>query len=67
MATLEELQQQLQELQVEIRNRSTRSTTVTTNSVGGLPEAKHLDGKNYGDWKFWMKNFLIDAGLWIRS
>ena len=19
---------------------------------------------NYGDWKFWMRNFLIDAGLW---
>jgi len=33
-------------------------------ALGGLPEAKHLDGTNYGDWKFWMKNFLIDAGLW---
>ena len=33
-------------------------------TLGGLPEAKHLDGTNYGDWKFWMKNFLIDAGLW---
>ncbi|KAL1448085.1 hypothetical protein WDU94_013979 [Cyamophila willieti] len=33
--------------------------------VGGLQETKHLEGnKNYSDWKFWMKNFLVDAGLW---
>ena len=23
-----------------------------------------MDGSNCGDWKFWMQNFLIDAGLW---
>jgi hypothetical protein len=36
--------------------RSTHSsTTVILNSVGGLPEPKLVEGKNYGDWKFWMK------------
>ena len=65
MASLEELQQQLQQIQEQIHLHSIHSTkTVTTHSVGGLPEVRHLDGKNYGDWKFWMKNFLIDAGLW---
>ena len=65
MAALEELQQQVLRIQEKISTGTGNvATTVTTNSVGGLPEAKHLDGKNYGDWKFWMQNFLIDAGLW---
>ena len=63
--SLEDLQQQLLRLQDEITQRTAvRTASVTTTAVGGLPEAKHLDGSNYGDWKFWMKNFLIDAGLW---
>src|ERR1700733_3648096 len=64
MSTLEELQLQILKIQEDINTKTGHATTVTTNSVGGLPEAKHLDGKNYGDWKFWMQNFLIDAGLW---
>jgi len=52
-------------IQEDISTRTGRATTtVTTNSVVVLLESKHLDGKNYGDWKFWMQNFLIDAGLW---
>uniref|UniRef100_A0A5S6QF98 DUF4219 domain-containing protein n=1 Tax=Trichuris muris TaxID=70415 RepID=A0A5S6QF98_TRIMR len=35
-----------------------------TSDVGGLPESKHLDGSNYSDWKFAMKNYLVDSGLW---
>ena len=63
--SLEDLQQQVLRLQDEITQRTAvRTAAVTTTAVGGLPEAKHLDGSNYGDWKFWMKNFLIDAGLW---
>ncbi|KFD46523.1 hypothetical protein M513_12608 [Trichuris suis] len=33
-------------------------------NVGGLPESKHLHGTNYSDWKFAMKNYLVDSGLW---
>ena len=29
-----------------------------------MPESKHLDGSNYNEWNFWLKSFLIDAGLW---
>ena len=67
MLTLEELQQKILQIQEGISLRTVRSpTTVSrpTNSVGGLPEGKHLDGKNYGDWKLLMQNFPIDAGLW---
>src|SRR5688572_5737299 len=61
MSSLEELQLQMQQIQTEISLKNIRATS---SSLGGLSEAKHLDGKNYGDWKFWMQNFLIDAGLW---
>ena len=43
---------------------TTTSTSFTTTTVGGLAETKQLNGSNYQDWKFCMKNFLIDAGLW---
>ncbi|KFD60696.1 hypothetical protein M514_27127 [Trichuris suis] len=33
-------------------------------SVGGLPESKHLDGTNYSDRRFAMKNYLVDSGPW---
>lgn len=30
----------------------TPTTPFSTNTVGGRPESKHLDGSNYGGWKF---------------
>jgi hypothetical protein len=62
MAEMEELVKKLELLEREVNSsRSNRShTTISTNTVGGLPEAKHLDGTNYADWKFWMENFLVD-------
>ena len=46
-----------------LHGQSFVSSTVS-HATGSLPESKHLDGSNYNEWKFWMKNFLIDAGLW---
>lgn len=57
---LAELQQQFEKLKQQL---NAKKSPVATSS-GGLPESKHLDGQNYNDWKFLMKNFLIDAGLW---
>ncbi|KRY26889.1 hypothetical protein T01_6498, partial [Trichinella spiralis] len=43
---------------------ASRKPTVLASAVGGLPESKHLDGTNCSEWKFAMKNYLVDAGLW---
>jgi len=63
--SLKDLQHQLLRLQDEItQSNAVQTAAVTTMAVGGLPEALHLDCSNYGYWKFRMKNFLINAGLW---
>lgn len=72
MPTTEELEQQIKDLQALVLVTQTPRTVngatpaqFSTNAVGGLPESKHLEGnKNYQDWKFWMKNYLVDGGLW---
>lgn len=66
MAEMEELVKKLELLEREVNSsRSNRlHTTILTKAVGDLPEAKHLDETNYAAWKFWMENFLVDAGLW---
>ena len=58
---MKELARKIEKLEKELE---AASKITEPNSIGGLPEIKHLDGPNYGDWKFWMRNFLIDAGLW---
>lgn len=58
--SLADLQRQIQELQYQLNEKKVSVNT----SSGGLPEFKHLNGENYNEWKFLMKNFLIDAGLW---
>lgn len=66
MATQEDfnaLKSQIEQLKLELHTRNVRS--VVSTSTGGLPESKHLKGNiNYSDWKFYMKNFLVDACLW---
>lgn len=65
-ADISNLQEQIKNLheQLAIRNNPVKVESMS-HFVGGLPEARHLEGnKNYADWKFWMKNFLVDAGLW---
>ncbi|KRY97626.1 hypothetical protein T11_8230, partial [Trichinella zimbabwensis] len=56
-----QLVEQVQALQAQL---ALRKPTVLASAVGGLPESKHLDGTNYSEWKFAMKNYLVDAGLW---
>ena len=60
MSELAELQKQVEQLQQQLSMKRTVSS-----SSGGLPENKQLNGTNYAEWKFLMKNFLIDAGLWF--
>ena len=61
--SLEELQRQILQLQQQLHGQSFVSSTVS-HATESLPKSKHLDGSNYNEWKFGMKNFLIDAGLW---
>ncbi|KRZ11377.1 Retrovirus-related Pol polyprotein from transposon TNT 1-94 [Trichinella zimbabwensis] len=56
-----QLVEQVQAMQAQL---ASRKPTVLASAVGGLPELKHLDGTNYSEWKFTMKNYLLDAGLW---
>ncbi|KRZ82183.1 hypothetical protein T08_1055 [Trichinella sp. T8] len=56
-----QLVEQVQALQAQL---ALTNPTVLASAVGGLPESKHLDGTNYSEWKFAMKNYLVDAGLW---
>ncbi|KRZ13440.1 Retrovirus-related Pol polyprotein from transposon TNT 1-94 [Trichinella zimbabwensis] len=55
------LVEQVQALQAQL---ALRKPTVLASAVGGLPESKHLDGTNYSEWKFTMKNYLVNDGLW---
>lgn len=68
MPTTEELEAQIVRLEALVNaNAGVRQNPpqiVATNSVGGLPDSKQLTGSNYGDWKFLMRNYLVDAGLW---
>ncbi|KRX55804.1 Retrovirus-related Pol polyprotein from transposon TNT 1-94 [Trichinella sp. T9] len=56
-----QLVEQVQALQAQL---ALRKPMVLASAVGGLPESQHLDGTNYSEWKFAMKNYLVDAGLW---
>ncbi|KFD63801.1 hypothetical protein M514_08489 [Trichuris suis] len=62
------MQEVVRKLEEEIASIQTqlavKRCNVITSSVGGLPESKHLDGTSYSDWKFAMKNYLMDSGLW---
>lgn len=57
---IKDLQRQIENLQLQL---NVKKSSISTTS-GGLPDSKHLNGQNYAEWKFQMKNFLIDAGLW---
>ncbi|KRY99751.1 hypothetical protein T4B_15572, partial [Trichinella pseudospiralis] len=56
-----QLVEQVQALQAQL---ALWKPTVLASAVGGLPESKHLDGTNYSEWKFAMKNYFVDEGLW---
>ncbi|KRZ07291.1 hypothetical protein T11_7377 [Trichinella zimbabwensis] len=56
-----QLVRQVQALQAQL---ASRKPTVLAFAVGGLPDSKHLDGTNYSEWNFAMKNYFVDAGLW---
>ncbi|KFD59816.1 hypothetical protein M514_12608 [Trichuris suis] len=55
------LEEEIASLQTQL---AMKRCNVITSSVGGLSESKHLDSTNYSDWKFVMKNYLVDSGLW---
>ena len=66
VSEMERLQEEVSRLQMEVKAMvpSTKPQSLYSTAVGGLPENKHLDSENYAEWKFLMKNFLVDAGLW---
>ena len=64
LADLHVLIDQLQHQISSLKTSPSCSSTSISTSVGGLPETKQFNGSNWMEWKFWMKNFLIDCGLW---
>ncbi|KRY51527.1 Cathepsin L, partial [Trichinella britovi] len=56
-----QLVEQVQVLQAQLALR--KPTVLQFSAVCGLPESRHLDGTNYSEWKFAMKNYLpCDSG-----
>ncbi|KFD52680.1 hypothetical protein M513_06527, partial [Trichuris suis] len=45
--------------------QAVRRYNVISSSVGGPPDSKHLDGTNYSDWKFAMKNYR--ASIYVEK
>ena len=63
-AAIKQFNKKLKLLQRKLdANRNNRQNISISHMMGGLPESKHLDCNKYENWKFWMENFLFDAGL----